>query len=108
VLVHDRVVTSIDATGVPVGLFCVRDYGVKTLSMDPGDVIVFYTDGVTEARNPADEEFGQDRLEQLVASLACEAPQVIVVACVASVTAFRGGARRTDDLTVMAVRRSQQ
>jgi len=106
-LVHGGEVTSIDATGVPVGLFCIRDYAVKTLSMEPGDVLLLYTDGVTEARNAADEEFGEDRLEQLVASLASETPQAIVDACVASVTAFRGGARRTDDLTVMAIRRTQ-
>jgi serine phosphatase RsbU (regulator of sigma subunit) len=40
--------------------------------------------------------------------VACESPQAIVDACVARVTAFRGAARRTDDLTVMAIRRSQQ
>jgi sigma-B regulation protein RsbU (phosphoserine phosphatase) len=99
-------VTSIDATGVPVGLFCVREYGVKTLSMEPGDLLVLYTDGVTETRNRADEEYGEDRLRQLVAGVANEAPRVIVDTCVADVAAFRGPARRIDDITVMAIRRN--
>jgi phosphoserine phosphatase RsbU/P len=97
---------SIEATGVPVGLFCVREYGVKTFTMEPGDVLVLYTDGVTEARNPADEEYGEARLRQLVAGVAHESPQVIVDTCVADVAAFRGSGRRSDDITVMAVRRN--
>jgi phosphoserine phosphatase RsbU/P len=99
-------VSAIDATGVPVGLFCVREYGVKTLSMEPGDVLVLYTDGMTEARNHADEEYGEERLKRLVASVARETPQVIANACAADVATFRGAARRTDDLTVMAIRRN--
>jgi sigma-B regulation protein RsbU (phosphoserine phosphatase) len=105
---HDGGIESIDATGVPVGLFCVRDYGVKTVSMQPGDVLVLYTDGVTEARNDIGEEYGSERLNRLVASVARETPQVIVDTCAAEVAAFRGGARRTDDLTVMAIRRHGQ
>ena len=105
-LVSRGTVTSIEATGVPVGLFCVKDYGVKALSMAPGDVLVLYTDGVTEARNMADEEYGENRLKQLVRNLAGEEPQVIAQTCVADVRAFRGAARRTDDVTVMAIRRS--
>jgi phosphoserine phosphatase RsbU/P len=103
--VSGGVAAPIEATGVPVGLFCVKDYGVKTLSMAPGDVLVLYTDGVTEARNPADDEYGEDRLKELVRGVAHESPQAIVDACVADVAAFRGAARRTDDITVMAIRR---
>ena len=98
-------VTSIEATGVPVGLFCVRDYAVKTLTMGPGELLVLYTDGVTESRNDADEEYGEERLKRLVSGVAHEASQAVVEKCIADVTAFRGGARRTDDLTVMAIRR---
>jgi phosphoserine phosphatase RsbU/P len=104
-LVSGGKVASIEATGVPVGLFCAREFAVKTLTMAPGDVLVLYTDGVTEARNAADEEYGEERLKRLVASLAGAPPQEIVDACEADVTAFRAGVRRTDDLTIMAVRR---
>jgi sigma-B regulation protein RsbU (phosphoserine phosphatase) len=105
--VRDGRAEAIPATGVPVGLFCVRDYGVRTLSMEPGDVLVLYTDGVTEARNASGEEYGEARLERLVARVSCETPQAIVDACAADVAAFRGAAPRTDDVTVMAIRRAR-
>jgi phosphoserine phosphatase RsbU/P len=100
-------VRCIDATGVPVGLFCVREYSVRTLSMAPGDVLLLYTDGVTESRSPADEEYGEHRLKDLAAQVAREAPQAIIDACEADVAAFRGSARRTDDVTIMAIRRAR-
>ncbi len=104
-LLHQGAVVPIEATGVPIGLFCVKEYGLKVHTLDPGDTLVLYTDGVTEARNVADEEYGEPRLASLVATLAGETPQVIVNTCVADVAQFRGRARRLDDLTVMAVRR---
>lgn len=104
--VHAGAVRSIVATGVPVGLFCSGDYGVQTLALAPGDVLVLYTDGVTEAQDDSGEPYGEERLTRLVASVSGRKPQGIVEACVADVTAFLGGARPTDDLTVMAIRRS--
>jgi sigma-B regulation protein RsbU (phosphoserine phosphatase) len=86
-------------------MFCTKEYGLKVHTLDPGDTLVLYTDGVTEARNTADEEYGEQRIASLVASLAAETPQAIVNACVADVAGFRGRAKRLDDLTVMAVRR---
>jgi phosphoserine phosphatase RsbU/P len=104
-LLHQGGIVPIEATGVPIGMFCAKEYGLKLHALDPGDTLVLYTDGVTEARNPADEEYGEERLTGLVASLARETPQAIVGACVADVARFRGRAKRLDDLTVMAVRR---
>lgn len=104
-LLHQGAVASIEATGVPVGMFCVTEYGLKVHTLDPGDTIVLYTDGITEARNAAGEEYGDQRLASLVGRLAAETPQALVSACVADVARFRGRARRHDDLTVMAVRR---
>jgi phosphoserine phosphatase RsbU/P len=106
-LVRGGDVEPIDATGVPVGLFCARDYGVKTLAMAPGDLLILYTDGVTEARNAAGEEYGEARLKHLATAVGRETPQAVVDVCAADVGAFRGTVRRTDDLTVMAIRRSQ-
>jgi len=99
-------VVPIEATGVPIGMFCVEDYGVKALTLEPGDTLVLYTDGITETRNTADEEYGEQRIAALAGRLAGETPTAIVNACVRDVTAFRGRARLLDDLTVMVVRRS--
>jgi phosphoserine phosphatase RsbU/P len=105
-LVRGRSITPVEATGVPIGLFCVREYPVKTLSMEPGDSLVLYTDGVTEARNPAEDEYGEQRLAQVVADVSRETAQIMVDTCATHVSGFRAGVRRTDDLTVMVVRRN--
>ena len=105
---QDRDVTPIPATGVPIGLFCVKDYAVETLTLGAGDTLLLYTDGVTEALNEADQPFGEERLIKLARRMAGEPPQAIVRASVTAVAAFRGRARRLDDVTVVAVRRTGQ
>ncbi len=105
-LLRGREVVPIAATGVPIGLFCAQDYSTHRLSLRPGDTLVIYTDGLTEARNDNGEEYGAPRLARLLPSLAGRQPQDVIAACVADAAAFRAGARRTDDLTVMAVQRA--
>lgn len=107
-VLRDRGVTPIPATGVPIGLFCVRDYATETLTLGAGDTLVLYTDGVTEALDASDQPYGEDRVVRLVRGMVGEPPQAIVRACVADVAAFRGSARRLDDVTVVAVRRTRQ
>jgi sigma-B regulation protein RsbU (phosphoserine phosphatase) len=101
-------VTPIPATGVPIGLFCVKDYAVESLTLEAGETLVLYTDGVTETLNEADRLYGEERMVGLVRGLADEPPQTIVRASVADVTGFRGSASRLDDVSVMAVRRTGQ
>ena len=52
----------IETGGMPVGLFEMAPYSCDTLTMKPGDTLVLYSDGVTEAQNLAGEEFGEARL----------------------------------------------
>jgi sigma-B regulation protein RsbU (phosphoserine phosphatase) len=97
----------VEATGVPIGLFCVKDYAVEVTRLDPGDTLVIYTDGVTDTRDDNDDEYGEARLVSLVRRLADESPQTIVRGCAADLVAFRGRARRLDDATLMVVRRTE-
>jgi sigma-B regulation protein RsbU (phosphoserine phosphatase) len=99
-------IVPVQATGVPIGLFCVKDYGVECATLEPGDTIVVYTDGVTEARSDADDEYGEERLVRLLKGLVNASPDVIAKTCAADVAAFRGSAPRLDDVTVMAATRS--
>lgn len=59
-------VEQLEAHGTPLGILPGRRYGSDVLTLSPGDLIVLYSDGVTEATNPADEEFGIERLQQVV------------------------------------------
>ena len=73
--------------------------------MEPGDTLVLFSDGVTEAVNPADEDFGEQRLADLVASLRDRSAQEIVQTIHAEVARFTQGAPAADYITVVVARR---
>ena len=73
--------------------------------MEKGDTLLLYTDGVTEAINPEEKEYGEDRLSMLLyqsSSLNC---QEIVDKVKADVKAFAGEAEQSDDITLLALKR---
>ena len=69
----------------------------------PGDKIVLYSDGVTEARNAEGEFFGRKRLRDVVAAHASESCQAIHEAIQAAVAAFTEGTPQADDITVLVL-----
>jgi phosphoserine phosphatase RsbU/P len=105
VLLHDGLATTIDATALPVGLFCVEDFPSRRLALAPGDALLLYTDGLTEAFDDEGEQYGMERLIATAVAHAGEAPRALVAACLDDLAAFLGSARRSDDITVMAIRR---
>jgi sigma-B regulation protein RsbU (phosphoserine phosphatase) len=97
--------TDVGATGVPMGLFCDSRITATRLTFAPGDSLIVYSDGLTEARNGAGEEYGADRLLQ-VATAAARAPLTHLIAAVVGDQAdFRAGCPNSDDLTMLAIRR---
>lgn len=100
-------VTTIEATGLPLGLFNREEYSVANLTLEKDDCLLLYTDGLTEARDPLNAEYGSERLSRLAAQYQSLAPEKLVEACLEDVRSFRSGAPRSDDLTVMAIRRSE-
>jgi len=104
-LVRRGEVTRIDATGVPLGMFCDGQYAVKRLRLEKGDTLFLYTDGLSEARDGSGSEYGVSRLAQLVARQGALSPEALAASCLKEVKAFSAGAPRTDDLTIMVIRR---
>lgn len=99
----------LEATGAafPLGLNPDISYDDQPLKLLPGDTVLFYTDGVIEAMNPAHELYGFGRLETLVRSLVADlSPQALIEAVLADVTAFVGPAEQHDDITLVAVKLS--
>jgi serine phosphatase RsbU (regulator of sigma subunit) len=74
--------------------------------LDSGDVLVIYTDGVTEASNQAEEEFGEDRLAEVVKANRKKSAEEIVAALGQSVSAWIPDSAPADDVTLMVVRRT--
>ena len=81
------------------------EYHGATLQLDHGDSLVMFTDGVTEAMNAQNEEFGEERLEDTLAEVTMHNCQQIVEAIKADVAAFVGDAEQSDDITVLALKR---
>ena len=74
------------------------------LRFEPGDVFVFYTDGITDAADAAGLDFGQDRIVEAARGASERSAAAVVAAVHAAADAFRGDAARSDDATVIAVR----
>jgi sigma-B regulation protein RsbU (phosphoserine phosphatase) len=97
--------TEIRATGVPVGLFCESQFSSTRLTLAPGDTLLVYTDGLTEARNPSGDEYGLARVEQSAARAARRTVTEFVSAVVADQAEFRQGCPNADDVAVLGIRR---
>jgi len=88
----------------PVGLVPEAEYAAASLKLEPGDTLVLFSDGVTEAMDPDDELFGIPRLKQALTGLP-ECPLDQIQKCVLeSVENFTRGAHQADDLTLLVVR----
>jgi phosphoserine phosphatase RsbU/P len=96
-------VEKLDATSMPVGLVAGITFGVEHRGLEPGDRIVLYTDGVTEAENPAGEFFGRTRLREAVQDAAGASCKQMHAAIQRSIEQFTAGAEQADDLTLVVM-----
>lgn len=103
VLVREGRCTRLDRGGPVLGVFRDQTYEEHEIDLRSGDFLVFFTDGVTEARNSLDEEFGEERLQELIvnaqASTAAELRERVMTA----VTEF-GEGNFDDDVTLMVLK----
>ena len=93
--------------GIALGVATDFQYEQTSVTLEPGDTVILYTDGVTEAMNGEGEEFGVERLGQVFASAppkdAREANRIVFE----SVSAFAGDTSQSDDITCLTFRRSE-
>ncbi len=101
----DGSVEQLKGGGIILGIVPFAKYQDFRIRMEPGDTLVLYSDGVTEAANPADVDFGEDRLGELVASMRGRPASEVVAAVQAAVANFSEGAPQADDITVVVMRR---
>ncbi len=102
---NDGVVRNVgEATGTVVGILPESAYTQATHRLAVGELLVMYTDGVTEARSPIGEFYGDRPLKRLLLAYADAPPHFLCDLIVREVNAFQGG-ERTDDLTLLMLRR---
>jgi sigma-B regulation protein RsbU (phosphoserine phosphatase) len=91
-------------SGMVLGISADAEYSVSSLMLNPGDTIIMYTDGVTEAFNIDGEMFEEDRLKQTAASLALFPVKDMVEGIISTVSSFSHGIPQSDDITILAIR----
>jgi len=92
-------------TGMAMGVLDDISYEQESVRLEPGDTLLFYTDGLTEAFNSDREEFGMERLKQVVREHQGGSAGGLVTALEAAVDGFTSGAPASDDITLLALKR---
>jgi sigma-B regulation protein RsbU (phosphoserine phosphatase) len=91
-------------TDMLMGVMSQRPFEAQERHLDPHDVLVLYTDGVTEAFNAQHEMFGEERLVEAVRAHGTVSAQELVQALTAAVATFAGEAPQSDDITILVMR----
>lgn len=99
-------VEQLGASGLVVGIMADATYEERTCVLAPGDVLLLFSDGLTEASNPdSGEEFGEERLITLLKKERDQPSAKLIESIKAEVSSFTGGAAAADDITVVVARR---
>ena len=101
---HDGKIEVIEATGLPLGLFDDAEYDEFTFKAKPGDMFVFFSDGILDARNKAGDMFGRHRTEAIIAGCADISADCVVKSLFKAVTEHAAGEEAFDDETVVAIK----
>jgi phosphoserine phosphatase RsbU/P len=88
----------------PLGIMKDTPYEAREVALEPGDTVVFFTDGIVEAHNPNRELFGFERLEALVRELGDLPPAELIAAALEAVESFSQGVAQHDDMTLLVLR----
>ncbi len=101
---HDGNIEFVNATGLPLGLFDEADYDEFSFKTKPGDLFVFYSDGILDARNRHGQSFGPERVGAIVAACATKSANCVVNEIFKAVSIHAAGVETFDDQTVVAIK----
>jgi serine phosphatase RsbU (regulator of sigma subunit) len=98
-------ITGSTGSGLALGMFEEAKYDTNQVRLDPGDVLVMYTDGITEAENPAGRAFEDAGLEEVIGRTWMLDPRQMGAAIISAVETYADDARLGDDLTALVLKR---
>jgi sigma-B regulation protein RsbU (phosphoserine phosphatase) len=104
ILCRDGEIHKLKVEGVPAGLLDDRKYDELTLHTQPGDLLLLYSDGITDQLDPKLEEFGRNRLNNVLKRTSTQSTEEILDAILADLDVFSAGAPAFDDQTLIAIR----
>jgi serine phosphatase RsbU (regulator of sigma subunit) len=96
----------LQCTGIALGLFEHSEYGAEEITLEPGDLLVFYSDGITEAEDPSGQPLEEGGLELVLERSANRSPSEIAADVLAAVHQHARRPRFADDLTILVMKRS--
>jgi len=99
----DGTLEGLGSANFPVGMFSEAEYQSSRIQVSPGDYIVIYTDGVSEAANPQNELFEEGRLRTILEGFKGETVEDLTAAVREGVKNFVSGAPQSDDITILAI-----
>jgi sigma-B regulation protein RsbU (phosphoserine phosphatase) len=102
---HGEPYAELGVTGTVVGAFPFSRYEEQEIELHAGDLLVAYTDGMVEPENPYGEQFGEDRLKDLLVKYAAQPSEEIIARVMESVEQWTGSTELQDDMTMLVVRR---
>jgi len=101
---HDGKIEIINATGLPLGLFDEAEYDEFSFRAKPGDMFVFFSDGILDAPNRHGQPFGHSRVEEIVAGCSTKSADCVVNNIFKAVSEHAAGVETFDDQTVVAIK----
>jgi len=102
---RDGTIEEIISSGLPLGILETASYSESVARIEPGDLVALFTDGLTEAEDSDEEEFGVERIAEVAAELAEPTAEKLCEAILEAVEAFTDGATLIDDATLLVVER---
>lgn len=104
-LARNGTIEPFEQSNLPVGLFASEEFTVTEIRFNPGDGLVIYSDGVSEALGPYGEEYSAGRLQNLIRNSGFRNPETLVATCRDDLKAFRANAPKLDDVTLFVLGR---
>lgn len=105
ILIRDGKASQLDVNGTVVGAFAFSKYEESKIDLHTGDLLVCYTDGITEPENEYGEMFGEERLVELVGKNADRDDKQIIDSIMEAVRQWTGSPELSDDMTVLLIRK---
>jgi sigma-B regulation protein RsbU (phosphoserine phosphatase) len=105
ILARNGSIAAIDGANLPLGMFSNESYSVTKLSLQPGELLLVYSDGVSEATDSLNAEYGSERLRNLLYEHRSKSPTDLLAAVCHDFAAFRLNCRRADDATLFVLAR---
>jgi phosphoserine phosphatase RsbU/P len=104
-LLRNGNIRKLDKGGIIFGVLkTITPYLEETIQLEPGDSLIFFTDGITEAMNKNGEEFSEERLEKIAKETSCKSAQDILESVRQEVQNFNSGTTQSDDITLIVVK----